>query len=90
MPLNPNPGLNHVHAPPHLHSEAAQRSSCFLVSELMDGGTLKQLVMRQMATPHRALYRHEDALRWCTQVAEGLAYMHGMNPMVRHEPHGEA
>ena len=34
-------------------SEAMRRSTMFLVSELLEGGTLKRLVMDQMMTPHK-------------------------------------
>ena len=34
-------------------SDAKKRTSMFLVSELLEGGTLKRLVMEQMTIPHR-------------------------------------
>ena len=34
-------------------SEASRRATMFLVSELLEGGTLKRLCMDQMMTPHR-------------------------------------
>ncbi len=42
----------------------------------MGGGTLKQLVVKQMQTAQR-LYTDQDALRWATHVASALAYLHG-------------
>jgi serine/threonine protein kinase len=34
-------------------SPTSQRSTMFLVSELLEGGTLKRMVMNQMKEPHR-------------------------------------
>ena len=34
-------------------SEASRRATMFLVSELLEGGTLKRLCMDQMMMPHR-------------------------------------
>ena len=30
------------------------------------------------------VYTHADALRWATQVAEGLAYLHERSPQIIH------
>ncbi|GAX84910.1 hypothetical protein CEUSTIGMA_g12331.t1 [Chlamydomonas eustigma] len=65
-------------------SQTSQRSSMFLVSELLEGGTLKHMVMNQMKEPHRDIYRHVDALRWCINIADALAYLHEVKPVVIH------
>ena len=39
-----------------------------------------------MINPTRKLYSLADAVRWAGQVAEGLAYLHAANPMVRAGP----
>ncbi|GAX83888.1 hypothetical protein CEUSTIGMA_g11313.t1 [Chlamydomonas eustigma] len=65
-------------------SQTSQRSSMFLVSELLEGGTLKRMVMNQMKEPHRDIYRHVDALRWCINIADALAYLHEVKPVVIH------
>ena len=36
-----------------------------------------------MVTPTRKLYSLQDAVRWARQIAEGMAYLHSVNPMVR-------
>ena len=35
-----------------------------------------------MVTPTRKLYTLQDAVRWARQIAEGMAYLHSVNPMV--------
>ena len=32
----------------------------------------------------QALYIYTEGLRWATQIAEGLAYLHGLNPTIIH------
>jgi serine/threonine protein kinase len=32
----------------------------------------------------QVLYSHADALRWATQVAQGLAYLHERSPQIIH------
>lgn len=55
-----------------------------LVEEFMEGGTLKQMVTKQMLLNGRVLYTYCDALRWFLQIAKGLKYLHSVNPMVIH------
>jgi serine/threonine protein kinase len=64
----------------------ARRSTMFLASELMEGGTLKALVMKEMlgAGVSGSLYTLRDAVQWCCQIAEGLAYLHSVQPIVVH------
>ncbi len=52
----------------------------FLVSELLEGGTLKRMVMNQMKEMHRDVYKPTDALRWCIQIADALTYLHQVSP----------
>ena len=40
--------------------------------------------MVQMISPSRTVYTYADALRWSTQIAEGLLFMHSAQPMVLH------
>ncbi|KAJ9530986.1 hypothetical protein QJQ45_028871, partial [Haematococcus lacustris] len=51
--------------------------------EYLGGGTLKSLVSRQMRQPHASVYSNADALRWSTQLAQALAYLHEARPKVR-------
>lgn len=61
------------------------RQSMIVVQELMEGGDLKALLLQQMATPFTAVYSKPDALRWATQVAEALHYLHSVcKPMIIH------
>lgn len=46
--------------------------------------TIVQLVMKQMTCMHQELYSSDDALRWCSQVAGALAYLHNSRPQVIH------
>ena len=32
----------------------------------------------------QALYTYTEGLRWTTQITEGLAYLHGLNPTIIH------
>ena len=56
----------------------------FMVSELVEGGTIKRLVMNQMMTPAASLYKTRDAVRWCHNIAEALAYLHSVKPQIIH------
>lgn len=58
----------------------------FLASELMEGGTLKALVMKEMlgSAVSGSLYTLREAVQWCQQIAEGLAYLHSAQPIVVH------
>lgn len=69
----------------NLSSEETRRSSMFMVSELVEGGTLKRLCMDQMMTPAASLYKTSDAVRWCLDIAEALAYLHKAMPQIIHQ-----
>ena len=56
----------------------------FMVLEYMGGGTLSDLVQRQMLTPQYKIYSTNDALRWSIQIASALAYLHNSKPMLIH------
>lgn len=58
------------------------RQTVFIVQEYMDGGTLKELVYKQMRDPGGGVYSKADAFRWFLNVAEGLAYLHSAIPIV--------
>jgi serine/threonine protein kinase len=49
----------------------------------MSGGTLKQLVTRQMLSNGGRVYSLVDGLDICLQMARGLKYLHSCSPMVR-------
>mmetsp|Transcript_34342 Transcript_34342/g.61281 ORF Transcript_34342/g.61281 Transcript_34342/m.61281 type:complete len:471 (-) Transcript_34342:3072-4484(-) len=58
----------------------------FNVQEYCDGGTLRTMVEKQMHTMTHKLkvYTPMAALEWLIQVAEGLVYLHSLNPLVIH------
>lgn len=61
-----------------------KRETMFLVTEIMEGGTLKKLVMAQMMNPHKQMYSLSDGLRWMINIASALAYLHNSTPTVIH------
>lgn len=58
--------------------------SLFMVQELCTGGSLRAKVMQQMVVYNAALYTYIDALRWSTEVSEGVAYLHAQQPLIIH------
>ena len=59
-----------------------KKEQCYMVQEFMNGGSLKAKVWRQ-ASSLSPLYSDHDAVQWGQQIAEGLAYLHSANPVVR-------
>ncbi len=60
----------------------------FCVQELCDGGSLRDMVERQMSTMSVRLkaYSASDALEWTLQIAEALSYLHeGRRPVVHRD-----
>ncbi|KAL4457677.1 hypothetical protein ABPG75_012542 [Micractinium tetrahymenae] len=56
----------------------------FYVQEFCGGGSLGELVRRQMVSPFKRLYSDADALRWSLQIAQALMYLHESMPVVIH------
>ncbi len=56
----------------------------FVIQELMEGGTLKTLVQRQMLQNPTPLYSEAAGLDMCLQVARGLRHLHMATPLVIH------
>jgi serine/threonine protein kinase len=50
----------------------------------MHGGTLKSKILNQMVKRPQIVYTNVQALRWCLNIAEGVANMHSSVPMVIH------
>lgn len=65
-------------------TDESLRDSFFLVEELVDGGSLRLIVLHQMINAPEQLYRIRDGVRWSLQMAKALQYLHGMNPVVVH------
>ena len=55
---------------------------CYIVQDFIPGGTLKRVVAAQRGAPDRTFYTHTDASRWARDIARGLAFLHGANPVV--------
>lgn len=56
----------------------------FLVQEYCSGGSLREVLGRQMTEPFKKHYSEELALKWCTQIAAALAYLHEAKPKIIH------
>lgn len=56
----------------------------FIVQEYCPGGSLRDLVLKQMMEPMRSLYSTEDAMRWSLNIAQALSYLHSRAPVVMH------
>lgn len=52
--------------------------------EYMAGGTVKQLVTKQMLSNGGRVYNDAEGLDICLQMARGLKYLHNSKPMVIH------
>lgn len=50
----------------------------------MAGGTLQNLLLRQMIDRTKKLYTFKQGLRWCLGTAGALATMHASSPMIIH------
>lgn len=64
--------------------ETGLPSKLYMALEHLGGGSLADMVEKQMLTPQYKLYTDEDALRWSMDVASALAYLHDSKPMLIH------
>lgn len=53
-----------------------QEESDYLMQEYIVGGTIRQLILKQMAHPVRRIYTDTDCLRWSMDIARALLYLH--------------
>ena len=61
------------------------KRSVYLVMEAMNGGNLKELVLRQMLSGGKPVYELSDALGWCIDIANAMSYLHSVcKPMIIH------
>eukprot|EP00803_Ostreobium_quekettii_P011098 evm.model.scf_1034.2 EVM.evm.TU.scf_1034.2 scf_1034:36771-41050(+) len=65
-------------------TEERMRQSVYIVQEHMDGGSLRDFVLKQMREAKEEVYSKADAFRWLVQVAEGLAFMYERLPNRAH------
>lgn len=56
----------------------------YIVQEYCPGGSLRDLIVKQMSCPWKPLYSNVDAVRWMLQVAKALQYLHGGRPKLVH------
>ena len=69
----------------NLYSLESVRGSVYLVMEAMNGGNLKELVLRQMLSGGKPVYELSDALGWCIDIANAMSYLHQVcKPMIIH------
>ncbi|KAJ9514901.1 hypothetical protein QJQ45_028625 [Haematococcus lacustris] len=84
-PPSLQPALGNQPGPCGLDPAVQQQASLFIVEELVDGGSLRAVVARQMRHAREGrVYRAEDAMRWLMQMAQGLKYLHQAQPQVIH------
>jgi serine/threonine protein kinase len=53
------------------------------LQEYMGGGTVHQLLLKEMMAGMGHVYSTIDALDICLQIGQGLQYLHTLKPMVR-------
>jgi serine/threonine protein kinase len=56
----------------------------FICQEFCGGGSLKDIVGKQMTQPLKSLYSDADALGWSIQLGQALEYLHSVKPKVIH------
>jgi hypothetical protein len=60
------------------------RSSIFFTEEFVGHYSFKKLVTEQMRNPEKRMYNTRDSLRWLSQLAEALEYLHSQDPAYTH------
>lgn len=58
--------------------------SICVVTEYMEGGTLKDWIQAQTLRPGRPVYSKRTALKWMIQIAQGLEYLHNRQFAIIH------
>ncbi|DBA97335.1 TPA: hypothetical protein ACH3X1_015073 [Trebouxia sp. C0004] len=53
-----------------------QEDADYLMQEYIAGGTVRQMILKQMSHPLRRVYTDSDCLRWSMDVARALMYLH--------------
>ncbi|GMH32508.1 hypothetical protein BSKO_00342 [Bryopsis sp. KO-2023] len=64
--------------------EEGGEEDAFLAQDLVEGGSLRTLLEKQMKSPKEKLYTLGDAITWLLDVARGLKYLHQAEPQVIH------
>eukprot|EP00210_Caulerpa_lentillifera_P001170 g1126.t1 len=61
-----------------------QHESLCVVTEFMNGGSLKEWIYAKMKNPNRRVYSRKQAIKWMIQIAKGLVYLHGTPFVIVH------
>ncbi|CAD7697144.1 unnamed protein product, partial [Ostreobium quekettii] len=63
-----------------------QDHDLYLATECLDGGTLRDILIREMQEKHGTQHKYTllEAAVWMLDVARGMAYLHGAEPVVMH------
>ena len=56
----------------------------FIIQEYCAGGSLRDIVFKQMTGSGKVIYTQADALRWSLELAKALRYLHTAKPKVIH------
>eukprot|EP00884_Botryococcus_braunii_P009138 jgi/Botrbrau1/18225/Bobra.53_1s0082.1 len=56
----------------------------YMLLQYLEGGSLRKMLLAQMSSPGRRIYTDACALRWSTQLASALAFLHGQEQPVLH------
>lgn len=76
-----HPGIVHLVG---LGCASDTQQDLFIVQEYCAGGSLRDLVLKQMMEPMKSLYSIDDAIRWSLNIAQALKYLHSRRPTVMH------
>ena len=63
--------------------EKGEYKDLYVVQEVLEGKSLREIVQTQMITVHSKIYSLRQAIQWCLDVAQALTYLHSSNPKVR-------
>ncbi|GMH38598.1 hypothetical protein BSKO_06482 [Bryopsis sp. KO-2023] len=65
-------------------AEAIDGPKLAFIEEYLEGGTVQNLLMKQMISPFRKVYSLELALDFLLGIASALRYLHKLRPLVLH------
>ncbi|CAD7698031.1 unnamed protein product [Ostreobium quekettii] len=66
--------------------DGAQDDDLYLATECLDGGTLRDVLIKEMQAKHHSHQKYTllQAADWMLDVARGMAYLHNAEPVVIH------
>lgn len=68
----------------HIQLPGMHFPEMYLAMEYMPGGSIRDIILKQMDSPHRKVYSKLDAHRWLLDIARALEYLHTRSPCVVH------